>query len=937
MATTAPARADRSAWDLRRTLRAVLPTGGHLAPDVWRHRHRWILGVLWLHVPAIVIFGMAQDVPARHLALEVLPVAALAAGAARLSSRPRWSAAVTAVGLATCSAILVHLADGAIEMHFHFFVMIGVVTLYQDWGPFLASIAYVVAHHSVVGTLDPESVFNHPAALHSPFRWALIHGGFILAMSAVGLVSWRLNELTGVRLADREVKLAHAQSIAGLGSWEWDVPAGTIEWSPELFRLFGLEVGEIQPSFDSFVDHVHPEDRPIVNAAVAHTHQTLEPFNFDFRAVLPDGRERWMHSQGEVVATDGRTPTLLYGTAHDITTRKLAERDLQASQRAGRLIQDVAVAANQATSLDHAMRSGLIAVCEFTGWPAGRFHLVNDRGDDLGSTGLAYAGDREHRTFLDLVDSSPVADDDLPRSVWRSGRPAWSAVVGSCDPVVGEAAAEIGIAGRFALPVATGQDVVAVFEFFTEDTEGPTDTTIHLLENVVTQLGRVVERRRAQEALAHQAHHDSLTELPNRVLFLDRLGYELRRQARNPSTLGVLFMDLDGFKVINDSLGHDAGDTILIAIADRLRRAVREGDTIARFGGDEFAVLAPAVEGESDLVALADRIAAAFTAPFPVGEDREFVVTASIGIAVADDPATDPAGLLRDADLAMYRAKDQGRARHAVFDSSMHAAANERLSMATALRRAVDLGELCLHYQPQIVLGGDGTVAGVEALLRWEHPELGLISPAEVIPVAEATGLIVPIGAWVIGEATRQLGEWQRSGRPDLAMCVNVSARQLVDDAVVAVVAEALEDTGVIPSTLCLEITESILMEDPDHYADTLAQLKGLGVSLSVDDFGTGYSSLAYLQVLPADFLKVDRSFVERLGTNPRAAAIVGTIIDLAHSLDLGVVAEGVETEEQADELTRLDCDQAQGFLFARPAPAATITPMLGLRVAALR
>jgi predicted signal transduction protein with EAL and GGDEF domain len=368
-----------------------------------------------------------------------------------------------------------------------------------------------------------------------------------------------------------------------------------------------------------------------------------------------------------------------------------------------------------------------------------------------------------------------------------------------------------------------------------------------------------------------------------------------------------------------------------VDIARRLRHAVREGDTVARFGGDEFAVLATDLEGQDDLVVLAERIADAFAAPFPVGADREFFVTASIGLALAQGPSTDPDELLRDADLAMYRAKEQGRARHAVFDASMHVAANERLSMATALRRAVDEDELCLHFQPQVVLGGDGTVAGVEALLRWEHPERGLITPAEVIPVAEATGLIVPIGVWVIEEACRQLGEWQRTGRPDLAMCVNVSARQLVDDAIVDVVAAALERTRVIPSTVCLEITESVLMEDPDQYGETLARLKELGVSLSVDDFGTGYSSLAYLQVLPADFLKVDRSFVERLGTNPRADAIVGTIIDLAHTLGLGVVAEGVETEAQAEVLTRLGCDQAQGYLFARPAPADEVTPKLAL------
>ncbi|HYF46278.1 MAG TPA: GGDEF domain-containing phosphodiesterase, partial [Acidimicrobiales bacterium] len=335
---------------------------------------------------------------------------------------------------------------------------------------------------------------------------------------------------------------------------------------------------------------------------------------------------------------------------------------------------------------------------------------------------------------------------------------------------------------------------------------------------------------------------------------------------------------------------------------------------------------------ESEAVLLAERIADALGQPFSMGDAGEYVVTASIGIAVAraKDAAVSPSDLLRDADLAMYRAKEQGRAQHAIFDPSMHTAANERLALGSALHRAVEADELRLHYQPQIELRGDGSVAGVEALIRWEHPDRGLVSPADFVPVAENTGLIVPIGAWVIAEACAQLGTWQQNGRPDLTMCVNVSARQLVDDAIVDVVEQALEDSGVEPSTLCLEITESVLMEEPDHYADRLARLKALGVALSVDDFGTGYSSLAYLQRLPADFLKIDKSFVDELGAGTNAASIVLTIIDLAHSLGLGVVAEGVETEVQAAVLTRLGCDQAQGFLYARPAPAEVISPMLG-------
>jgi diguanylate cyclase (GGDEF)-like protein len=927
---------DAAPGRIRRLVRLALPDGGHLPPSVWRIRHRWILGLLWAHVPVIVAFGLIQGYPLPHLLFEVSPIVVLAVGAAKLTSQPRWSATVVAVGLATCSAVLVHLANGTIEMHFHFFVMVAVITLYQDWPPFLACIAYVIVHHSVFGTLAPESVFNHPAAIDHPLTWALIHGGFILAMRAVGLASWRLNEITRARVIDGEEKLAHAQEIAGLGSWEWHVPSGRLTWSQELYRLFGFEDNAFEPSYDAFLEHVHPDDRPIVQAAVAATYVSHDPFNFDFRAVLPDGSIRWMHSQGEVIAADGTEPTLLYGTAHDITGRKLAENDLQASQQASRLIQDVAVAANQASSLDHAMQTGLTAVCDYTGWPVGQVHLVRDDDDGLTPAGIWHVANRRYRSFRDVAVSSPVApDDDLAGTVLRSRHPAWDPDIAAEDPLLRAAASDLGLHARCAVPVVAAHEVVAVLEFFSRTIEQPDEETMDLLENVGTQIGRVVERKRAQEALAHQAHHDPLTGLPNRSLFLDRLDHALSRLGRRSGRLAVLFMDLDGFKVINDSLGHDAGDRLLIGLAERLGDTVREADTVARFGGDEFAILCTDLDDETTAVLLAERIAEELAHPFPMEEEGEYVVSASIGIAVAspDLAPTTAADLLRDADLAMYRAKERG-AGHAIFDTSMHAAANERLALGTALRRAVDSQEFRLHFQPQVALDGEGAVIGVEALVRWEHPERGLVPPGEFVPVAESTGLIVPIGSWVLQAACEQLGIWQRDGRPDLTMCVNVSARQLADPTIVGLVERVLDTTGVTPATLCLEITESVLMEDLDHVAATLDRLKALGVSLSVDDFGTGYSSLAYLRRLPADFLKIDKSFVDDLGTSDTAAAIVRTIVDLAHSLGLGVVAEGVETEVQADALTALGCDQAQGFLFARPAPAEVVSRRLGCRPA---
>ncbi|HYF45556.1 MAG TPA: PAS domain-containing protein, partial [Acidimicrobiales bacterium] len=464
---------DAARRPLGRALRFALPDGGRLPAEVWGRRHRWILWLLWAHIPLIVAFGLVEGVPLRHLAVEALPVAVLAFGAARLTSRPRWSAVVAALGLATCSAVLVHLASGSIEMHFHFFVMVGVMTLYQDWPPFLASLTYVIVHHSVIGTIAPESVFNHPAAQAHPLMWALVHGGFILAMSLVGVISWRMNETTQAHVLDRDDKLAHAQQIAGLGSWEWDVPTGLLTWSDQLFRLYGYEPDAFAPTFDDFMDRVHLDDRPLVQSVLARSHETLEPFDYDFRALMPDGQVRWLHGQGEITeVADGR-PMRICGTAHDITARKLAEHDLEASRQASELIQSVAVAANQATSLDHAMQTGLTAVCEFTGWPVGQVHLVRDDGTGLRPAGIWHVAGDEYRAFRDLGLSSPVSPDgDLAGTVMRSRLPVWDATTAE-DPLLRAAADELGLHARCAVPVVAGDDVVAVLEFFASDATAP--------------------------------------------------------------------------------------------------------------------------------------------------------------------------------------------------------------------------------------------------------------------------------------------------------------------------------------------------------------------------------------------------------------------------------------------------------------------------------
>jgi diguanylate cyclase (GGDEF)-like protein len=429
------------------------------------------------------------------------------------------------------------------------------------------------------------------------------------------------------------------------------------------------------------------------------------------------------------------------------------------------------------------------------------------------------------------------------------------------------------------------------------------------------------ERERAEERARVLAFHDALTGLPNRLLFNDRLRLALSQADRHHRKLAVLFVDLDRFKLINDSLGHSLGDILLRQVADRLITTVRHSDTVARLGGDEFTLLLPELHGPEDAARTARKILRTIRKPFSL-EGREVFATPSIGIAMFPEDGEDVDTLLKNADTAMYRAKDEGRDNFQLYTSAMNVHALKRLSLESGLRRALPNQELRLWYQPVVNLA-DGEIHGFEALLRWQHPRLGLVPPSEFVPVAEATGLIVPIGPWVLRTACEQVRAWQETSQRPLSVAVNLSARQFEQADLIAQIKRALDETGLPPESLELEIVESSAMRNAESAIKTLAQIKNTGVRIAIDDFGVGYSSLSYLRRLPIDTLKIDRSFVRDITIDPGDAAIVTAVVGLARTLKLRVVAEGVETREQLDFLRTHRCDRMQGFLMSAPLPPA--------------
>ena len=751
-------------------------------------------------------------------------------------------------------------------------------------------------------------------------------GLWLMSVAAVAAVGTVIRRIVTARRASLD-RLARGFADASVGmavvgaDWRW------LEVNDALCRLLDRSREELVGHSPAEV--THPEDiassRAVVDRALDERRRAQ---TFNKRYLRPDGEVVWAsidtlrfeRRRGEPFFYCVIRDITAQQRAHDSLARRAAEQSAVAQlgrfalgeQDLGALMDEVASVVAEILEIDHCVVLELepdraaVRVVAGVGVSDGVLRRMRVP---------AAAG-----SLLDLAlgQAEPLIVEDVERDPRFRDQPLLRLyMVGSGMSVRLRARGDAwGLLGVYSLRRRT---------FVTDQAE--------FLAAVANVVSGAVDRHLVEEEIRHRVLHDPLTGLPNRTLALDRLASALARRQRDGGTVAVLLLDLDQFKLVNDSLGHEAGDELLTTLAPRLHDAVRPADTVARLGGDEFVVLCEDLDGPRAAIQVAERLAAAVSQPLVLGEEEHFA-SASIGIALADTADADARMLIRDADAAMYRAKERGRGRYELFDEMLRHRVLVRLRTESELRRALERDELRIHYQPVVDLRED-RIAAVEALVRWEHPQRGLLEPVDFIGVAEDTGLIVPLGDLVLTEACRVVADWQRrfnhSQRP-LALCVNASARQLADTAFPARVAEIARRSGLAAGTLALEITEGVFMEEAHSPVTVLTRMREHGLGLMLDDFGTGYSGLSYLKRFPLDVLKIDRSFVAGLGTDEEDSAIVAAVIGMARTLGLTVVAEGVENREQVGQLLQLGCDRAQGFLFAPPIPAHRIEPMMTTR-----
>ncbi len=761
-------------------------------------------------------------------------------------------------------------------------------------------------------------------------------------------VAQEFNEMLNVRmqaeaaLREREAELSEAMKIARLGYWEYDVAGDEYIFNDQYYSLHHTTAEQMggcrmRPA-DFARQLVHPDDVPLVGEYIRQAINVSEVDFFvqsEVRILCVDGDIRWVLMRFKIEKNEQGVTTKLIGANQDITERKQAEQTLKRLNRALKMLSDCNMALVHAEEEPMLLAEICRLVVEQGGYQMAWVGFAEQDADKSVRSVAQYGDECDYLGRLKISWADTEPGQGPTGTAIRTGRSDVNQdyLINPRVDLWREAALACGFRSSIALPLISKKQVLGALTIYSSDSKAFGSDEMELLEELANDLAFGIEtlRTRARHAaaelqLAYLAQHDVLTGLPNRLLLRDRFDQVVAQADRDQFKVAVLFLDLDNFKQVNDTLGHNYGDQLLVSVVERLRSCLRDTDTISRQGGDEFVILLPHLHDLVGIGSIVQHIIDVFAEPFEL-EHYAINTTFSIGVSVYPDDGRTFDALLRNADTALYQAKDSGRDTYRFFSEKMNVDAQEQLHLQGQLRKAVKNQEFLLHYQPQIDIGS-GRIIGAEALVRWQHPELGLIPPGKFIPLAERSGLIIQIGEWVLNEACRQACIWRETGHP-LVMAVNLSALQFKRGNLLETVDIALRQSGLSADLLELELTESILLQDVDAAIRVLRSLKERGVKLSIDDFGTGYSSLSYLKRLAVNKLKIDQSFVRDLVEDPDSAAIVRAIIQLGHTLQLTVIAEGVENAAQLAFLRNYDCDEAQGYFYSRPVPAAEFIKLL--------
>src|SRR4051794_11721417 len=723
-------------------------------------------------------------------------------------------------------------------------------------------------------------------------------------------------------LLDERTRLFLATEAAAIGIWEWNTTTGDIIWDDRMYEIFGAPHGS-PVTYEVWKSYIHPDDLPEQEAQLAKMGMENGSGELDFRILHGHQTMRFLHIAKAVRRGAHSGQLRIVGMAIDITERKRTELAIQQHAKQQGLIAEFGQRALASSDLDTLWKQAAVFVsqgldvdfCKALQLAPDNRSLVLKAGvgweDEWSGHQICATYENTQNRFV-LASHRPVIINDFhsdirfkPSEILRSHDIRSAACV-----LISGTGGSYGVLGAYSC-----------------DEQRFTSSCFNFLQSLANILATAIDRKATEERLTYLAQFDPLTELPNRSLFLDRLQQAMEHAQRSQGRIAVVFADLDRFKIVNDTMGHSTGDRLLVQVAQRLKQCLRAGDTVARLGGDEFGIILSDLAQPEDATIVAEKGIRSFSLLFELG-GQEVYVSVSLGISIYPGDGVDADSLLRNADTAMFQAKELGPAIYQFYLPQMNERAVARLRMETSLRGALARREFVLHYQPKVSLV-TGEITGFEALLRWQHPTHGLVPPLEFITVLEDTGLIVSVGEWVVWTVCEQIREWQNQGLVPRPVSVNLSARQFQQQDLDAIVDRTLRATEIDPHLLEFELTESILMKEAETAANALRNLKSFGVQISMDDFGTGYSSLAYLKRFPLDVLKIDRAFIRDVTTDPDDATITVAMINLAHSLGLKVVAEGVETKAQLLFLIENGCDEMQGYYFSRPLPLEVVSKAL--------